>query len=241
MKKITALLPLIALMIVILTGCTNSHPETATVKAPEQKPEITRSVIWVQRNGNPVALPEDSLEASFAVKDPIDSALRLLCDSMQQRSKYFQPILAAFEKVTNDSEIICYLYPEFYSEYSNKSETSRGYKTIMTIHYLKKNRLQKDTLVYAWVEGDERQSSSKPEKRSLKKNSFYVEIETPSGYNNAHHQAKTPKEVAAWISNLLCDDKRGDMKEEADNFYDSDMQFNSGCSISFKGIHSIRQ
>ncbi len=239
MKKKTPL-PLVALMFVILTGCTNSNSETTTAKAAEQKPEVAKSRIWLQRNGNSVSLPEDSLKASFAVKDPVDSVLRLLCDSMQRRGKYFQPILAAFEKVINDSEIICYLYPEFYSEYSNSSEPSGEYNTKMTIRYLKKSKLQRDTLVYAWVEGDERKSSSKPERRTLKKNSFYVEIGTPSGYNNARHQAKTPNEVAVWVSNLLCDDKRGKMKDEADAFYDSDMQLNNGCSISFRGIHSMK-
>ncbi len=211
----------------------------------QQTQKITKSVpvkktTLIQRNKNFFEVSEDSLRLAFKVENKIDRVLILLNDSMQKRKKEFTSILAAYEKKEYENEIVYYLYPEFITRYSTHPEDNSSGKTTMTIHLLKKDRTQRDTLIYSWVEGDERKMQKKIEKRILNKDFLFTEIGTPVGYNNVYHQTKEPKAMVAWILNVLCNDSPLDeLKGDCEQFYNPEMQWNSASSTRFIGISAV--
>lgn len=195
---------------------------------PTEKPDSVKR-IWVRQSGKDCLLNADSLKRVFRAEDPIDSFELFLQDSLETATTFFAPP-GSYEKISNDTEVICLMYPTYYHQHSREGESGPSAGSIK-IHFLKKQMIQRDTLYYSGVSGDERWHDTKLEKRTLKKNSFFIEVESAIGYNNSYHQSASAREAALWLSDVL---RRKNKKPE--EVYDEDMEANSAARVSYTSM-----
>lgn len=215
MKSILTMLGVVTTL--IFASCSNSDTINDTaVTLPETK--IRTKKVWVQRDGKIVSRDEDGLRLAFKNTDQIDSLLVMLSESCKKQGKEFHSLLAAYEKVVTDTEIICYLYPEFsvYDVHAPEGEKESRVRTRLAIHYMERDTPQV----------------------SLKKNQFFVEAETYGGYpgRTMTHMTDSSDEMVRWISELL-----GGNSDMRDEFYDQRNLFITATTVELIGFRSTQR
>ena len=178
------------------------------------------------------------LVSLVAENNKIDSVLILLKNSLQEKGKSWNGDISHFKKVERPNETICYLYPEFM--YSCQNGESPCARTRITIHFIKNEFIRKDTFFYSGVYGQEKFAILTNAKIKLRENSYFIEIETPVGDNNAYYQTKKMENAVKWMSYILCTDNSSTENRKS-KLYDTDMQMFMGINLFFKGIYSSKK